>query len=351
MSINKYTYHSILLSFALLTGGCQSFLDKAGYVKRDAVQEEINKIQAINKIALEKKEVEIKGSINDVNLNKDNQLQSAANSVWAADNAFKFYQSPARLDIIINNRIKEALASLGLGPTLEAVNQENIRLTRELDEKLTSLEDLKKTNEEIIKKNAELVAATKEKEELVKKIEAEKIEMQRAGNERLFDKQQELNTLSNKLIDQEKANAQDKKYIESNKRLIIITLGICSIVGLFVAIYLPVFRKESGYFAAITGGIALGVPFIQPLHINIILLCGLAYVAFLIIKKHNTSHKTNENLVNALQDVKDDKPELYNQLKPILSEWNTKYSKNGKKVEDPTVTKHIEQILKDYERK
>ena len=351
MSINKYTYHSILLSFALLTGGCQSFLDKAGYVKRDAVQEEINKIQAINKIALEKKEAEIKGSINDVILNKDNQLQSAANSVWAADNAFKFYQSPARLDIIINNRIKEALASLGLGPTLEAVNQENIRLTRELDEKLTSLEDLKKTNEEIIKKNAELVAATKEKEELVKKIEAEKIEMQRAGNERLFDKQQELNTLNNKLIDQEKANAQDKKYIESNKRLIIITLGICSIIGLFVAIYLPVFRKESGYFAAITGGIALGVPFIQPLHINIILLCGLAYVAFLIIKKHNTSHKTNENLVNALQDVKDDKPELYNQLKPILSEWNTKYSKNGKKVEDPTVIKHIEQILKDYERK
>jgi hypothetical protein len=351
MSINKYTYHSILLSFALLTGGCQSFLDKAGYVKRDAVQEEINKIQAINKIALEKKEAEIKGSINDVIINKDNQLQSAANSVWAADNAFKFYQSPARLDIIINNRIKEALASLGLGPTLEAVNQENIRLTRELDEKLTSLEDLKKTNEEIIKKNAELVAATKEKEELVKKIEAEKIEMQRAGNERLFDKQQELNTLNNKLIDQEKANAQDKKYIESNKRLIIITLGICSIIGLFVAIYLPVFRKESGYFAAITGGIALGVPFIQPLHINIILLCGLAYVAFLIIKKHNTSHKTNENLVNALQDVKDDKPELYNQLKPILSEWNTKYSKNGKKVEDPTVIKHIEQILKDYERK
>ena len=127
MSINKYTYYSILLSFLALTSGCQSFLDKTGYVKKDAVQEEINKIQAVNKIALEKKEVQIKESINDVILNKNNQLQSAANSVWAADNAFKFYQNPARLDVIINNRVKEALSSLGLGPTLEAVNQENIR--------------------------------------------------------------------------------------------------------------------------------------------------------------------------------------------------------------------------------
>lgn len=341
----------ILLSFVLLTGGCQSFFNKAGYIKKDIVQEEINKIQANNKIALEKKEIEIKESLNNVILNKNNQLQSAANSVWAADNAFKFYQTPARLDIIINNRVKEALASLGLGPTLEAVNQENIRLTRELDEKLTSLDDLKKTNEEIVRENNKLVAATKEKEELVKKIEAEKLEIERMGNEKLFNKQQELNDLNNKLIDKEKSNAEDKKYIESNKRLIMTALGVCSLVGLLVGIYFPLFRKESGYFAAITGGIALGIPFIQPLHINIILLCGLAYVAFLVIKKHNISYKTNENLVNALQDVKDDKPEIYNELKPVLSEWNKRYQKNGKKVDDSSVIKHIDEILKDYERK
>jgi hypothetical protein len=322
-----------------------------GYVKKDVIQEEINKIQANNKIALDKKEIEIKESLNNVILNKNNQLQSAANSVWAADNAFKFYKIPTRLDIIVNNRVKEALASLGLGPTLEAVNQENIRLTRELDEKVTSLDDLKKTNDKIIKKNAELVAASKEKEELVKKIEAEKSEIERAGNEKLFNKQQELNNINDKLIDKEKSNAEDKKYIESNKKLIMTTLGICSLAGLLVAIYLPLFRKESGYFSAITGAIALAIPFIQPLHINIILLCGLAYVAYLIIIRHTVSNKTNENLINALQDIKDDKPDLYNELKPVLSEWNTKYQKDGTKVDDLSVIKHIDEILKDYQRK
>lgn len=345
--------NKVILIFSLLfLTGCQTTFDKVGYVKKDKLIEQIEQVKADNLKALAEKEREIKNALESVIEGKNAQLQSAANSVWAADNAFRFYKAPERLDIIINNRVTEALAALGLGPTLEAVQLENTRLTKELDEKLTSLEDLRNTNEEIKKENTELVIETESQLARVAELEKEKEKIKQDGIDKLLLKQDELNRLNDKIINAEKQSSEDKKYIEKNKRLIMGTLGLLSIAALFIAIYIPVYRKESGYFAAITGGVAIAIPFLQSWHVNIALLIGLAYIAYLIIRKQVISHKTNENLVNFVQDVKESKPDLYkNELKPLLGEWNTKYLKDGSKVEDKKITEHIEEILKDYERK
>ena len=82
------------------------------------------------------------------------------------------------------------------------------------------------------------------------------------------------------------------------------------------------------------------------------LLCGAAYVAFLLIRKHSISHKTNENLINAVQEIKDLKPNLYkDEIKPLLDEWNKKYLSDGTKIDDKAVVKYIDEILRDYEKK
>jgi hypothetical protein len=68
-------------------------------------------------------------------------------------------------------------------------------------------------------------------------------------------------------------------------------------------------------------------------------------------RKGAVSLKTNENLINAIQTIKENKPDLYKkELKPELLEWNTKY-KGSEKIEDEQVSKNIESILKEYERK
>lgn len=341
----------ILLPIILLFSGCQTTLDKVGYVKKDKLIQQIEQVKAENLKTLDAKEREIKTALGEVIKGKDAQIQSASNSLHGATLTRPYFKEESRPLMIVFNRVDEAKSALGVGPTLEAMRIEQDRLIRELDETLTSIEQLKSNHEAVIKKNTELVIETESHLARVTELEQEKERIRQEGIDKLLAKQNEMNELNDKLLAQEKINSEDKKYIEKNKRDMMIALGLASLVGLAIAIYVPLFRKKAGYFAAITGGAAVCIPFIQQSHINIGLGLGLLYVAYLVIKDNLISHKTNENLVNFVQDVKDDKPEVYKEIKPLLTEWNTKYDGAGNKIEDTKVVNHIEEILHDYERK
>ena len=137
-----------------------------------------------------------------------------------------------------------------------------------------------------------------------------------------------------------------------------VACGAISLIALIAAIFLPVMKKEAGILSAITGGIALLVPFLEPIHLNIIYGLGLAYLAFVIVRKQLKSNKEDElktkinnNLINAIQDIKETKPDIFKEIAPVIAERNTVYTDGNNKVQDQAVVEHIDAVLRDYERK
>jgi 3'-phosphoadenosine 5'-phosphosulfate (PAPS) 3'-phosphatase len=73
-----------------------------------------------------------------------------------------------------------------------------------------------------------------------------------------------------------------------------------------------------------------------------------------VLYRHNIAETSNDNMVNAIQDIKETSGETYNHVKKSLQEWNTKYktNKSGEVVEvaDKTIEKYINSKLAEYGR-
>jgi hypothetical protein len=340
-----------ILFFLFGFSGCSTIAERAGYIEKAKLEQTIAQLTQEREVALNNKESEIKAELNRVISSKDSQLQSASNSLYATSLVKPYFKDETRPLVILFNRIDEAKAALGVGPTIEAMRAEQERLVRELDETLTSMEELKGAHDAKVKENESLVAQTLEKEAAVKRLEEEKEVIERAANEEIQKIQGELNDKNNELIAKERENSKITQYIEANKRLIMSVCGLVALGSLAGAIFSPLFKKELGIFAGVTGAIAISVPFVQPLHIGIVFALVLIYVFVKIERKGAVSLKTNENLINAIQSIKENKPDLYDaEIKPELTEWNKTY-RGDEKIEDKVVTKHIDDILRDYERK
>ena len=66
----------------------------------------------------------------------------------------------------------------------------------------------------------------------------------------------EIQKAQKDLINLQKANLSEKEenekktaYIESNKRLLMISLGVLSVAGLLVGLYLPLLKKQAFIFS------------------------------------------------------------------------------------------------------
>jgi len=206
---------------------------------------------------------------------QDNQLQEGANKLYGANEAFKFYKNPERLDLIINNRVTEAQAAIGKQPTYKAVQEENERLKKELDEKLTSLDDLRKKHNEVIAENVKLSEATStaKKEVEIAKAEWLKIEQKYISDSTLLQ----------------------SKLKEANDRII---------------------QMEKEY-------------------------------------KHHVADKTSDNLINHIQDMKENpniSDDVKKMLKESLTQWNSKYIDGKSTTTDISVENYIKSKLKTHGR-
>lgn len=330
---------------------CNYIAKKSGYEQVTVARAEIEKMQREASMAIEKKEVEVKQELNKVIVAKSSQIQGAANSLHGFTLVKPYLKPETRPLLIAFNRVDEALASLGVGPTLEAIKMEQERLVRELDETLTSFSDLKKLHEDKLKENESLVAATSKHIEQVAKLESEKVTIKEDAAREIAAKQHALIDVQDSLMDSERQKSEQREYIESNKRLLMISLGSLSILGLAAAIFLPLFKSQCFTFSGVCGAGAILIPFVLPVHFAIIF--GAAFILSLLwlFMKFFVSNKTNQNVINGIQEFRESFPKEYSNLKPILAEFNKKYSGAGvEKVEDKAVTNHINSILKDYDR-
>jgi hypothetical protein len=339
----------IVILGALFLTGCSHIANRAGYQKVEVAQAQIERLKVESVRALAAKEAEIKQGLSQVIDNQGIQIQNAANSLWGAKLTRPLYTEETRVMLITFNRIDEAMAALGVGPTLEAMRVEQERLVKELDEKQTSLAELQRAHNDVVKEKEGLVAETALSKEQVILLEAEKIRIQKEYDDNIILAQGELSKLQDKLLDAEGIAKARHEAIEKNKRLAMSVLGVLSIVGLFIGLYLPLLKKQAFTFSAITGAGAILIIFMQPSHFAVLFTIAIILGLYFLFRKVGVISQSAANSFNAIQEFKEKEPEKYKALKPILVEYNKKYTKNGK-TEDERVTGYVEEVLRDYEK-
>ena len=339
----------------LVLAGCTAIPDRLGYVGKDKALQEIKVLKSDYAISLDNKEKEIRDILGKIIDAKNLQLQKASNSNYGAIMGFNYYKEPSRLDIIIHNRVIEVSAALGVGPTIEAVKEENERMKVELDEKATTLEQLKKVSDIKTKENEDLVARTKVIELDKMRIENEKQKIKDEFAFKLSYKQDELNAANEIIIAKTKESAESKKYIEGNKTRISMITGSISIICLLGAIFSPVFKDKFGILSVLFGVISVGIIFVEPIHVAIFFAVVFIIGGIWAARKFHTVDKTATNLVGFIQDVKDNKPELFKaELKDGLDDFNSIYKRvNGKieKIKDNSVISFIDEKLMGHQKK
>jgi ABC-type multidrug transport system fused ATPase/permease subunit len=324
------------------------------YSKKTDVEKQISELQEKHKQEIDIKVKDVQGKLEKTIQSQDNQLQEGANKLYGANEAFKYYQTPQRLDIIINNRVTEAQAAIGKAPTYKAIQEENERLKKELDEKLTTLEELRNKHTQVVAENTKLSEETVKAKKEVELAKAEwlKTEQKYISDSALLNSK--LKDANDKIIELEKKRADHEAAVERMKTKMMIWCGIGAVVALAGAIYSPVGKRGLAIIAGVLGGAAAAIPFIEPWMIGTAIFVVLAGVLIAFLNKYRVAEKTTDNLVNHIEDVKTQlktaNPELLSTVKQSLKEWNTNYTKDGKTVHDTSVDKFIKERLKQYGR-
>jgi hypothetical protein len=230
------------------------------------------------------------------------QLQAAANSLYGANYGYRFYQSPSRLDMIINNRVLEAFAAVKTPPTYEAIAKENERMAVELDETKTTLADLKKSHDIVVAANTEIANDKDKQVAIVKQMEKDMIKKEAEYNKALGLKQNELDAVNNKIIAMEKEKADSQASTERLKRELMIACGIGALLCLAGAIYSPIGKQGFAIGGVVLGGATVAIPYIEGWMIAVAILVVALIGAAIAAVKFNLLNKANTNMVHAIQD-------------------------------------------------
>ena len=324
------------------------------YAKKTDVEKQIDQLEEKHKQEIDSKVKDVHSKLEKTIQSQDNQLQEGANKLYGANEAFKYYSIPSRLDLIINNRVTEAQAAIGKAPTYEAIKIENQRLKDELDEKKTTIEQLREKHNAVVAENAKLSEATfnAKKEVEIAKAEWLKTEQKYISDATLLDSK--LKDANNKIEAALTEKANNKEAIERMKTKLMIGCGIIAVVALAAAIYSPVGKRGLAIIAGVLGGATAAIPFIEPWMIVTAIFVVLAAVLIAFLNKYHVAEKTTDNLVNHIEDVKQKlkitNPELLTDVKQSLKDWNTHYTKDGKTAHDNGVDDFIKERLKKYGR-
>lgn len=348
------TILAVLATFTLT--GCETISQaklNQNYVAKEKVEKQIEELKEsyINTLAQKNEELadDYEKKINALMA----QMQGGANSLYGANEGYKYYEKPSRLDTIINNRVTEAQAALGVSPTYDAVVKENERMKAELDEKKTTIEDLRKKHNEVLGQNIQLVEetkkATKELDAKKQDIDNLKTDYNKTKDE-LVKKDQ---AISNQIIQREHERGDEEKTAKELKQKLMLWTGIAALAATVGAIYSPVGKRGLVILAATLGGATAAIPFIQ----GWMVLVGVLGVAGVIIGKwlydHHVTDRTNDNLINAIEDTKTTPNATVDTLKSNLKAWNSKYvSQKGDTLlaKDHSVEKLIQSKLAKFGR-
>lgn len=345
---------SVMLGLFGLTGcsTLQNMLYKE-YTKKSDAEKQMYDLKEKHKADIDERVRAVQTGLEKTIQAQDNQLQAGANKLYGANEAFKYYANPTRLDLIINHRVTEAQAAIGKQPTYQAIKEENERLKDELDEKKTSFEQLKAKHTDILAKNTQLSEATAKAK---KEVEDAKAAWLKAEQKYISDAsalQIQLNSANDAIISLERQRADDNAAAERMKTKLMIGCGIVAALCVLATIYSPVGKSSLAMAAVVFGGAAAAIPYIEGWMILVAAVVIIAIVAAMFLYKHHVADKTTDNLINHIQDLKEDPTipdDLKNHIKESLSKWNSKYTDGKNTTTDIPVENYIKSKLKDYGR-
>ena len=236
---------------------------------------------------------------------------------------------PSRLADIIFLKSDSAL-KFSLGPTKEAIIAQNQSLIDELNEQKT-------TNIQLQAKYDKVAQVAQDAQQKLKDDDLAVINAQKNADKIKLDKQAEIDA-KQKDVDAAqiaKSKAEDEVRTSQAKSLAdikkeqnvkhIIEISLLALATLFIlgAVYGPINLKlESAGGGAACLGLVFLVSFIEPWMIFVAFGVIIAIVGISMYIKHNKESKLNTNLVGAIQDVKTEANDVYNNtIKPKLQDW------------------------------
>lgn len=331
---------SMLSSCALLPAR----LNRA-YQKKSVAEKAIKELNDKHAIEIVEAEGKVSAQKNSVIAIQDGQLQTVTNSLYGADLAFKYYVAPepGRVSLIINNRVTEAASATGKSPTAAAMKIENDRLLIELDETKTSLEDLATEHKRIIGINISLANEAAALKLKLADLEKTVRDINENYASELIKKQQDLIVKQDKVNALEKERGDDAEWIRKMKLKAMAVCGLLALVCVAGAIWSPVYKSKFAIGAAIFGGCAALIMYIQAWQIAAAV--GVAILA-LIVKMVYEHHAMSKTATNAISYIQANKPTDTAALADAMGKYVTDSTGKTTVVPDPDVEKVIDDTLK-----
>ena len=323
------------------------------YSKKTDVQQEIRSLENKHRDDVSAKVKDVQSKLENTIKVQDGQLQEGANKLYGANETFKYYTQPTRLDIMINNRVAEAWAAMGKYPSYQTIQLENERIRKELDEKTTSLGQLMKEHDRIMSENKSLAESSDKSKKEVEVAKQELLGINSKYQSESTQLQSKLNEVNDKIQQKQQEVVNNKEAVERMKTKLMIGCGIAAALCIIGAVYSPVGKGSLAMCAAVFGGAATAMPYIEGWMIMVVVLIIAAIISVVFLYKHHIADKTTDNLINHIQDIKEnpDIPDnVKNIIKESLTQWNGKYVGDKNTHADGAVEKYIKSKLKDYGR-
>jgi len=347
----------LLISLTLFFGGCfESVPLQTAIREKEQLVQKMEQEKKDHESKIQEKNKEIEDLRKEFQSSIVDKMQFASDRLYGADLAFQFDKEHDRTDMIVNNRVNEARTVL---PPVSAtgIANENERLTKELDETKTSLDELQKSHKKVVDEAEKMVKKSIEiqgKLDVALKEKSDLVEEHKAALESLQGK---LNKVNDEIIAKNN-NEKARLELESKERLYIIGVLIsAALLSGLGAIFVPVpqIKKGLAIFAAICFCATIAIPFVKGWMIAVGILCLCLPLGIYFLRSYVKEYKSATTTYKGLENIKNKNPEVWKDtVSPELASEQSKYIKKDGKIEtvpDESISKHIDARLVETDAK
>ncbi len=276
--------------------------------------------------------------------------QGAADYLFKAAVTFGTLKAPvSRADMVMGQSIQQTAAQLPPASTAAQVKTFH-DLQTELDETKVSTDALRaQYDAQLTQARAE--GATKDKAltdiaSALKHVDEEKVAVLTKAKDTEAQLSDKRKAVDEAVIAAKTKEAEDAKSTQAIRVKLSAIVGGLSLLCLAGAIWSPVWKPKFGAACALLALVAVGIWWVQPWHVALVVAVGVLAIGLWAVKNHYIESKAATATYQALQSVKDTAGADYDRLiKPALTEWQSKYLKDGTIVPDKAIEAHIDQRL------
>ncbi len=275
--------------------------------------------------------------------------QAASDYLTKAAITFMTLKTPSRPEMVMGQSVQQTAAQL---PAASAAAQIKAMqdLKTELDETRISTEALRaQYDAQLTQARAEGAAKEKALADTaasLKHVDEERVAVLTQAKDTEAKLSDARKVVDDAAIAAKTKEAEDAKSTQAIRTKLSAIVGGLALLCLAGAIWSPVWKEKFGAACALLALVAVGIWWVQPWHVALAVAVGVLAIALWAVKNHYIESKAATATYQALASVKDTAAADYDRLiKPALTEWQSKYAKDGTLVPDKAIEAHIDQRL------